>query len=94
MEQLLHYLVEKVNYFISAYNSSKFTRYYIGNDGGNFVRTMNYKNGSMIFNNTRYYDQSTDTRIFLYLNKTNAIVYWIICMEFSTIELYVSQTEY
>ena len=69
------------NYFISATIQANFDS--IGNDGER-VRTMIYKNGSIIFRNV-YYDQSTDTREVPIT--TNAIV---ALSASDTIELYVS----
>ena len=57
MEQLLQYLVEKVVIILFQQTiQANFDS--IGNDGER-VRTMIYKNGSIIFRNV-YYDQSTD----------------------------------
>ena len=69
------------NYFISATIQANFSS--IGNDGER-VRTMIYKNGSIIFRNV-YYDQSTDSREVPIT--TNAIVS---LSASDTIELYVS----
>ena len=69
------------NYFISATIQADFSS--IGNDGER-VRTMIYKNGSIIFRNV-YYDQSTDSREVPIT--TNAIVS---LSASDTIELYVS----
>ena len=69
------------NYFISATIQADFSS--IGNDGER-VRTMIYKNGSIIFRNV-YYEQSTDSREVPIT--TNAIVS---LSASDTIELYVS----
>ena len=69
------------NYFISATIQADFSS--IGNDGER-VRTMIYKNGSIIFRNV-YYDQSTDSREVPIIS--NAIVS---LSASDTIELYVS----
>jgi hypothetical protein len=69
------------NYFISATIQANFSS--IGNDGER-VRTMIYKNGSIIFRNV-YYDQATDSREVPII--TNAIVS---LSASDTIELYVS----
>jgi hypothetical protein len=69
------------DYFISATIQANFSS--IGNDGER-VRTMIYKNGSIIFRNV-YYDQATDSREVPIT--TNAIVS---LSESDTIELYVS----
>ena len=69
------------NYFISATIQANFSS--IGNDGER-VRTMIYKNGSIIFRNV-YYDQATDSREVPIIS--NAIVS---LSASDTIELYVS----